>query len=169
MPGAIHESEDLERHRLGKGRGWLTRYHKLCLHRPDQQLLGVQGGSARRTWPRWKPVLRSRPRSFPAHQGACCCQAGRPPIGWEEGRNPNCLLYLSNQGSRWIAGSERRCLGGVGHLCLSSCLPGAGARGSFPGQNRASVPPPSSPLAPSPPRRAGVAPCQAGQRSSTDN
>lgn len=43
-------------------------------------------------------------------------------IGWEEGSNPTCPLYLANQGSRSIAGSKQRCLGGVRHLCVSSFL-----------------------------------------------
>ena len=47
-----------------------------------------------------------------------------------------------------IAGSEQRCLGGVKHLCLSSGLPGAGARGFFPCQNRASRSPSPKPLSP---------------------
>lgn len=88
-------------------------------------------------------------------------------IGWEEGSNLNCLLYLPNQGSRLIAGSEQRCLGGVKHLCLSSGLPGAGARGFFPCQNRASRSP--SPQATEPPWQASMAQCHAGQRCSTDN
>lgn len=53
------------------------------------------------------------PRVLPLTSGAGRCQAGRPAIGWEEGSNPNCLLYLANQGSRLIAGCEPRCLGGV--------------------------------------------------------
>lgn len=81
---------------------------------------------------------------FPLRLGACCCQAGWPAIGWEEGSNLNCLLYLPNQGSRLIAGSEQRYLGGVRHLCLSFCLLGAAARGFFLGQNRASRSPPPS-------------------------
>lgn len=44
---------------------------------------------------------------FPFDQGLL---SGVPAaIGWEEGSNPNCLLYLANQGSRWIAGWELRC------------------------------------------------------------
>lgn len=71
-----------------------------------------------------RPLSGSGRVYFPFHQGARCCQAGRPAIGWEEGSNLNCLLYLANQGSRLTAGSERRCLGGVWHLCLSPRLPG---------------------------------------------
>ena len=72
---------------------------------------GVRGAACPQ--PLQKPVLGSGRVSFPLHQGARRCQAGRPAIGWEEGSNPNCLLYLANQGSRLIAGSQRRCLGGV--------------------------------------------------------
>lgn len=110
--------------------------------------------------PLQKPVLGSGRVSFPWHQGARRCQAGRPAIGWEEGSNPNCLLYLANQGSRLIAGSQRRCLGGVWHLCLSSRLrlPGAASPGFFPGRIRVSMSPPRGPWAPSG-RRLGPVSC----------
>lgn len=118
--------------------------------------------------PLQKPVLGSGRVSFPWHQGARRCQAGRPAIGWEEGSNPNCLLYLANQGSRLIAGSQRRCLGGVWHLCLSSRLrlPGAASPDSF---RAGFVSLCHLPAAPEPPRAAGLAPCHAGRRCPTDN
>lgn len=57
---------------------------------------------------------------FPVHQGLL--SGVRAAIGWEEGSHPTCLLYLANQGSRWIAGWERRCPV-VSDTCVFLALP----------------------------------------------
>lgn len=155
---------------FGEARRWLTHYHKLSLQQAWQTASPDSGAGVHADpvcqQPLWKPVLRFWPRVLPLTSGACCCQAGRPAIGWEEGSNLNWLLYLANQGSRLIAGSEQRCLGGVRHLCLSSAFLGPAPVDSF----RAGIVPLCPlPQATEPPWWASLARCHAGQSCPTDS